>query len=497
MVIVDRVHIENFRSIKNVDLKFHQLNAIIGPNNAGKSNILKALSIVLGETYPSSRMFEENDYFDRDLDKVIKIDVRFDNSFIEPRYLMEISGFRLECYKEDFTYIALDSKGEPLKYNNGGVVRVSQDMRDEVPLLFLDVDRQSAHQVRATQWTLYGKILRQIEKNIPDINKKQFFQDVLASFNSKIFHVSPGSDLKYLEEQLKTTIKDHTGFDLLLQLSVLDSLEVIKNVRPYITDGLTSQKYDPEDMGAGTQSALTVSIARAYSDIVKKSVILAIEEPELHFHPQACRNMYNTFKNMSSSGLQIIYTTHSQSFVDISDFDSLHIVRKAGHRTVVESGLKLSTSNSLSKNKVVTKFNEQVNQTLFADHVVLVEGVDDEIACRAMIEKLGYDIFKNNISVTSCGGIDNVPAIASVLQSLKIDTLALVDEDPGNVKTLSIRNKIENIIGESQILLQSPNLEGLFGQQTKFDQITALSYFRNHTGSIPKVYSDLVGRLSH
>ncbi len=472
------------------------MNALIGPNNAGKSNIVKALSLVLGETYPSNRTFEENHYFERDQSKTIKIDVMFDNHFTDPRSHSDVYGFRLECDNGNVNYVALNSMRQSLLYNNGTPIRVNQEMRDEIPLVYLDVDRQSAQQIRSTQWTLYGKILKYIEKQIPEAKKRKFSQEVANSFKSELFGGSSGVDLKSLEDHLKNTIRDQTGFDLTLELSVLDPIEAIKNVRPYVKEGSAAKKYDPEEMGAGTQSALTVSVARAYSNIVRKSVILAIEEPEIHFHPQACRNLYNTFADLSNNGLQIIYTTHSQSFVDISDFDSIHIVRKNNGSTTVESGLKLSASSSLTKGKVVSKFNEHVNQALFADKVVLVEGPDDEIACRAMIEKLGFDIFKNNVSVTSCGGKDNIPAIAEVLNSLGIETVALLDEDPGNSGTINTRIKIETILGKDSVLLQSPQLEGLFGYSTKFNQASALLFFSNFNGTSPGVYSDLLTKLT-
>ena len=38
-----RIHIENFKSIKRVDLSFDQLNVFIGENGAGKTNILEAI----------------------------------------------------------------------------------------------------------------------------------------------------------------------------------------------------------------------------------------------------------------------------------------------------------------------------------------------------------------------------------------------------------------------------------------------------------------------
>jgi len=495
VVIVDSVHIENFRSVKTLDAKLDKINALIGPNNAGKSNVMRALSIVLGESWPSSKTIDDNDYYDRDRSNPIKIRVMFDQYFVDSKYSMKVYGFLFECQNDEANFLALDSSETPLRYSNGNPVRVSQEMKEEVPLVFVDIDRQSSQQIRATQWTLYGKILRFLGSKIPESKKAQFLKTVISAFNSDIFDISPGSDLKYLEEQLKNSVKDHTGFDLTLELSILDPVEAIKNVRPYFKEGTNPGKYDPEEMGAGTQSALSVSIARAYSEIVKKSVILAIEEPELHFHPQACRNFYNNLRLLSENGLQIIYTTHSPYFVDVSKFESLHMVRKKNSTTTIESGLTLSSTGS-QQNRIITKFNEGVNQALFADSVVLVEGPDDEIACKAMLEKLGFDIYKKNVSVASCGGLPNIPTIARVLGTLKINTVALVDEDPGNSKTASIISNIKGILGDNKVYLQSPNLEGIFGVSSKFNQASALTFFQGYQGSVPQVYSDLGAKLS-
>jgi putative ATP-dependent endonuclease of OLD family len=52
---IRRICIENYRSIENLDLELSSVNALVGPNNSGKSNILRALNVVLGETWPSKR----------------------------------------------------------------------------------------------------------------------------------------------------------------------------------------------------------------------------------------------------------------------------------------------------------------------------------------------------------------------------------------------------------------------------------------------------------
>lgn len=64
---VSRVFISNFRSIDKLDLKFSQgKNVIVGKNNSGKSNVIKAIDLVLGEGSPDyykSENITENDTF--------------------------------------------------------------------------------------------------------------------------------------------------------------------------------------------------------------------------------------------------------------------------------------------------------------------------------------------------------------------------------------------------------------------------------------------------
>lgn len=64
---IARVIIKNFRSIKYADIKFSKgKNVIVGRNNSGKSNIVKALDIVLGEKSPAYDNYEnilETDFY--------------------------------------------------------------------------------------------------------------------------------------------------------------------------------------------------------------------------------------------------------------------------------------------------------------------------------------------------------------------------------------------------------------------------------------------------
>jgi putative ATP-dependent endonuclease of the OLD family len=59
---ITRVHIENFRSIRALDIELGQTTVLIGPNNAGKTAILDAVRIVLTRRWGQRGTgFTEND----------------------------------------------------------------------------------------------------------------------------------------------------------------------------------------------------------------------------------------------------------------------------------------------------------------------------------------------------------------------------------------------------------------------------------------------------
>lgn len=46
---IKEIKISNFRNFKNASVSFHEgVNVIIGHNNTGKSNLLRAIGLVLG-----------------------------------------------------------------------------------------------------------------------------------------------------------------------------------------------------------------------------------------------------------------------------------------------------------------------------------------------------------------------------------------------------------------------------------------------------------------
>lgn len=60
---VEKLVVKGYRSLKNIEIDFSPgINVIVGKNNSGKSNIIKALNLIFGEKHPAYITFEDKDF---------------------------------------------------------------------------------------------------------------------------------------------------------------------------------------------------------------------------------------------------------------------------------------------------------------------------------------------------------------------------------------------------------------------------------------------------
>ncbi len=73
-MIIKSIHVVNFRSILDETLNCETLTAIVGPNGTGKSCFLRALELF----YATTPKFDEDDFYNGEIDQDIEISVTFD-----------------------------------------------------------------------------------------------------------------------------------------------------------------------------------------------------------------------------------------------------------------------------------------------------------------------------------------------------------------------------------------------------------------------------------
>jgi predicted ATP-dependent endonuclease of OLD family len=195
-----------------------------------------------------------------------------------------------------------------------------------------------------------------------------------------------------------------------------------------------------------------------HSKIERKNlnIVIGIEEPELHQHPNSLYSIAQTFRRFtedssSEDQLQIVYTTHHASLVDLTDLENLRIVRKkpAKANEPLQTEVKSTTTGQLmnllnggihrQRNKaanesklgttIQTIMTADVKMGFFADLVVLVEGTKDKAALIGVSRVRDCDLRQLGISVIPCGGKENMDKIIATFKTVDIPVYAIWDND--------------------------------------------------------------------
>lgn len=446
--MIAKIVIENFRSIEKLEIEPQNLCALVGPNSAGKTNVLKALDVLLGESYPTERAFSKDDFYGRDPSKTISIQVWFAQP-LQPRRLTlrnvsrkqvcsAVSIRLMHTGNEDVTFgtslVAADSEGT--EYWASGAVR------DQISFVYIPSARELEKHMSVSQWSLLGKILRKVDESFRKKDPGDEFSEQEKQFREamkrprEILESEFSDDLTYqrFKECFVRICRENTqgltsNFDL--DLEIYDPLFYYKTIQIIGTEDIG--QFNVHELGSGVQNLVLLSLFRAYAELLKEKAILAIEEPEIYLYPQAQRQLYKTFRSLAyppngSDGSQIFYTTHSPNFVDAQHYAEIVLVRKNGSTT------KLPRSGNLAETereeiKVLTEFTPERNEMFFASKIILVEGETEKHALPYLMDTLGYRCEKENISIIAANGKTKLKFLIRVCQLCNLEWVAYYDTD--------------------------------------------------------------------
>jgi putative ATP-dependent endonuclease of the OLD family len=321
MLRLVHVEIENFRSIEHASFSPAALCAIVGPDNSGKSNMLNALELLLGRSYPIEARLNENHYFYRDRRRDIRIRVVFQEQL------------RSGAVDENSLAFARDeSDGQYHVYHNDRWAR--GDVRDQFPLIRVGVDRATRRNQPTNRWTLLGRMLLDINKQfVADADRVEEFERTMRHLSDDVLTSVPA--FRTLVETLRAEGARQLGRridEVGAELSLHDPWDFYRTLRVIVEE--CGIRMPADEMGMGVQSSIVIALLRAYAAIARQSrAVIAIEEPELFLHPLAKRRFYRLLRELTQpptgdNRIQILYTTHSASMVDLAHFDDVCIVRR-------------------------------------------------------------------------------------------------------------------------------------------------------------------------
>lgn len=180
-------------------------------------------------------------------------------------------------------------------------------------------------------------------------------------------------------------------------------------------------KFRLQDSAAGYYQALSI-----FSELISQNQsLLVLDEPTVHLHPTKIRRLANILsKNINMYGNQVILTTHSPYFVNVSLF-------KRG-RTLIRVHKEKDNLTSKVVNKP-SKFNLRLkshhfNPDIFFNKVsIFVEGPGDESALTAISDNLNDVFNREDILVLNVSGVENVGPYIDLIKAYKIEHVIMVD----------------------------------------------------------------------
>ncbi|MBL8013087.1 MAG: AAA family ATPase [Candidatus Omnitrophica bacterium] len=495
---IDKIEIKNFRSIQHAVIQPGTLCALVGENNSGKSNILQAIDLILGESWPSVKQISDDDIHNKQVDQDIEIKIWFDSGFDFTDATgrnHQIKGFllRYSHYKRKTGYhakgdpkvdfICIDFSGDEIKVikklpkaGSGQkpfpeLLYVTSEYRDAFPVVFIGVNRDLKYHLSGSQWTLFGKLLKEIEREfLEDTARKGSYLQKMGELAS-LLRIPL---FEALEKKIEDNVKKQTGFkQAKLAFKEPPVLAHYKSLELNIKESDSCSEAPALEMGSGIQSAVVIALIHAYRDLRKSGSILMIEEPEVYLHPHTRRFFYQLLRGLTENGDQVFYTTHSVEFLDLSDYQTISIVRKIpqqGTKVFQPTGLQIQPGTK-KELKLLTEFDARRNELFFAKKVLIVEGPTERHSLPLAFKLLGADINEYGISIVDVGGKENIPFFMEILKAFQIPFFVLHDEDR-NANNYSsyhdgsagLNKKIENLAaGQGIVFRLDPDFEGVLG----------------------------------
>lgn len=183
-----------------------------------------------------------------------------------------------------------------------------------------------------------------------------------------------------------------------------------------------------------------------------RGLLLAIEEPELYQHPAQARFIAGTLQELATmpeARISVLACTHSPVFVEVRSFDAIRRIQKSGPasspRVVVSRATLDDVAGRLQaahepatpftgeglRHGLIALMNPYVNEALFADFVVLVEGEEDKALLEASLPRnQGWpDLRSQAFAVIPVAGKANLDKMLAILDTLDVPHYLVFDAD--------------------------------------------------------------------
>lgn len=433
---LSRVIIKNYRNIRDVDVCLDGSTALIGENNCGKSNFLRAITLPLYSeensvsknlTWEDINTTSKNAYYKflQDNRQAIVAGEIDENVFSEviPVISVELNivpETKELYYTKDISTGINDGKLlYGLKYELK--IKKPRDLLTIVKAVLADANTEINNARRSLlpmEFYSYSISVPNKNTNVSYDTLRQFRyvflpaeRDSFAAENHRIGSKSLVNllEMKFSQGDLLQVEKEYESFfNTLKKLGGMESVlnwqkssdipnatDFVKNISvlpnmPSMSSILNSVRlgFNGETLsfqGLGQRNIILLLVLLNSYRIPKEDVainVVIVEEPEAHLCINNVRLMCSFIKALTSDNkkIQMLYSTHSTEFINKHDLKDAIVLNEG---TAYSLGVELDEEarNYLAKNP-----NTDILKLLFSHRCILVEGVSEELLIKGYIQ---------------------------------------------------------------------------------------------------------------
>lgn len=440
---------KNYRSISAAyKLPLTDYTVIVGPNNEGKSNILKglvlALTLLTGQKYSRFRRLglvsfpnREIDRFDYEWERDYPINLQTKEPDGRSEFIceFELSDSELEEFKrrtkinlstslkakisigkEDIKFDFL-MKGKGKESLNKKRLEISQFLYDKMMVQYIPTIRTSELAINIVE-NLLERELSSLEDN-PEFKKVvKVITELQQPIINKIAKSLKKSISDFIPDVKSISIKNRENVGRLISASC----------RVYIDDGIET---DLQLKGDGVISLTAISLLQHFSKqgSLDKGLILLLEEPESHLHPKAIHSLKKVLYEISKTN-QVIVTTHSPIIIER---------QQVKHNIIVQSG-QAKPANNISE--IRQSLGITMSDNLSSAYLVLlVEGEEDVVLLKSWLEeksiKIKTALSNASLIIDHLGGASNIGYKTTLYKNNLCNVIAYIDNDEAGRKEIS------------------------------------------------------------
>ncbi len=425
----------NYRSITSAHrLTFANVTVLIGRNNEGKSNLLRALEAAMALlkqhalTSPRRvrRIFTDQVAYlwQRDFpvqfqdrrtatQTILKLEFLLDDE--ECRQFKEAIGssingsllLEIKIGKDQEPQIRLVKSGKNTSTLAAKSAQIAQFVANRIHFNYIPAVRTDT-----TTIELIGRLLAQELRTLESDERYLEALTTIANLQQPI--------LDELARRVHGPLKEFLPSIKGVKLEISESsrrYSLSRDVSVVIDDGTATLL---EYKGDGVKSLAALGLLKSQSAPTGAS-ILAIEEPESHLHPAAIHQVNEIIRSISQTS-QVIITTHNPLFVDRENIKANVIVTDGG----------ATPAKNIAAIRDILGIKASDNLT-HANYALVVEGEEDAIVLRVLLpilsDKISRALRNNMLVIEPIGGAGNLSYKLSLLRNSLCAVHTLLDGD--------------------------------------------------------------------